>query len=136
MARPKKRPIAQHYQLHNGNPVLVLFRKTVLSRTERCPYCCERHLGAIRDGHTLDYCSQVTTFRYIRNCLHEINLTPDEITAADGTILKREHGYFILTKPDTKLQGRTNSTSLNRRESAKQTSQRKRSKTAQERRTK
>lgn len=100
MRRAPKLPICEHYEIYNGNPVAVLFRIEGASKTLPCPFCAKSHKhasGPAYDGHRNDHCGSNITYKSVRGYLYEVKLTPDEITASDGTIIKREHGYIIRT---------------------------------------
>lgn len=99
MKRTPKIPTCEHYEMYNGNPVAVLFRVPGLNKTENCPFCGKSHKhGSDLDGnaHRNASCAELTT--YTRD-LVEVKLTPDLITASDGTILDRRNGYIIRNRP-------------------------------------
>ena len=99
MRRAPKLPVCETYELHNGNPVAVLFRDQTMVKTEACPFCAQRHRHGQPDGHRNAHCDDNITHKRVGICLEPVKLTPDEIKASDGTILKREHGYIIRTRP-------------------------------------
>ncbi len=101
MRRAPKLPICENYETYLGNPVAVLFRKDNTSQTEPCPFCAQRHKHGYPDGHRNDHCGDNVTFKRTRWGYQEVKLTPDEIIASDGTILKRANGYIIRTRSDT-----------------------------------
>lgn len=98
MRRAPKLPICEHYEIHNGNPVAVLFRTGTTDKTEPCPFCAQVHTHGYPDGHRCSHCCDNITYKRRRGFCFPVKLTPDEITAADGTILKREDGYIIRTR--------------------------------------
>lgn len=99
MKHALKLPKCEHYEIYNGNPVAVLFRIQSIDKTEPCPFCGKSHKHGYPDGHRNSHCSDNITYQSVRGDLHEVKLTPDSITAADGTILKREYGYILKTRP-------------------------------------
>lgn len=70
------------YELLNGRPYAVLYRKNENEKTEICPFCGKRHIHGIRDGHRTAHCTDGSK----------------EITADDGTVLTQDHGYILRTK--------------------------------------
>ena len=64
----------------------ILWRDTVDSKTDHCPFCGERHIHGIGDGHRVAHC---------------IN-KGGKIKAKDGTVLYQEHGYIIKTRSKEK----------------------------------
>lgn len=99
MKRLHKIPICEHYEIYKGNPVAVLFRVEGTSETLPCPFCGKRHKHGRDPGHRNASCAELTTYKRVDGHLEEVKLTPDLITASDGTILNREHGYMIRTRP-------------------------------------
>ena len=98
MRKAPKLPVCESYELYNGNPVAVLFRNGTTDRIEPCPFCAQVHKHGYPDGHRNTHCADnITTKRY-HGFEFPVNLTPDDITASDGTTLKREHGYIIKTR--------------------------------------
>ena len=127
MRRAPKLPICEQYEMYNGNPVAILFRSKTKDRTEPCPFCAQTHKHGYPDGHRNDHCGDNITFRSTRWGLQEVKLTPDSIIAADGTILKRENGYIIRTRPDHEKSKRKINPSITKLDiGIEQTSQRKR----------
>lgn len=70
------------YEIEAGCAIAVIYRENDQSRTESCPFCGMRHKHGWGDGHRVAHCA--TGER--------------EISAEDGTILRREHGYIIRTR--------------------------------------
>ena len=99
MRRAPKLPICEHYEMYHNQPVAVLYRDATTDKTEACPFCAQRHRHGQPDGHRNAHCDDNITHKRVGICLEPVKLTPDEITASDGTILKREHGYVIRTRP-------------------------------------
>jgi hypothetical protein len=70
------------YELLNGRPYAVLYRKDENEKIEICPFCGKRHVHGIGDGHRTAHCIDGSK----------------EITADDGTVLTQDSGYILRTK--------------------------------------
>lgn len=70
------------YRTVDGRAYAVLRRADVQSRTTACPFCGERHLHGIGDGHRTPHCARV---------IHKV------IRTADGVTLHQDHGYLVVT---------------------------------------
>jgi len=70
-------------EIHEGKEYIVLWRETVESETDFCPFCGSRHQHGIGDGHRSSHCA------------------PGEETftrQSDGKIFYQKNGYFVRTK--------------------------------------
>lgn len=72
----------EYFMWSEKTPVLVLNRKSNMTQTEKCGFCGHKHEHGTDDGHRVAHCGDDAKI---------------EITAHDGTILKRSNGYVIRT---------------------------------------
>lgn len=70
------------YEFYKGGSFAVIRRDSEESKTDPCPFCGERHIHGIGDGHRTAHCRKGST----------------EILAADGTVLFQKHGYMLRTR--------------------------------------
>lgn len=97
MRRAPKLPQCEKYEMYLGKPVAVLYFDEKTGRTEPCPFCSKCH-NQQPEGHRATHCTDNITYKRWRGNLYEVKLTPDEIIAFDGTVLKREDGYIIRNR--------------------------------------
>ena len=74
------------YETDGNRSWTVLWRDSEDSKTDHCPFCGERHIYGIGDGHRGAHCTGGKT----------------EIYAKDGTVLYQKHGYIIRTRSKRK----------------------------------
>lgn len=71
------------YEIQDGVPYAVLWRDTVNTDADRCPFCGQEHSHGIGDGHRVPH------------CYGKINKTA---RAKDGTVLEQKKGYIVRTR--------------------------------------
>ena len=71
------------YEIEDGVPYAVLWRDTVKTQTDPCPFCGREHTHGIGDGHRGPH------------CYGEINKIA---RAKDGTVLEQKKGYMVRTR--------------------------------------
>lgn len=70
-----------------GINYLVLWRDSIKSRTDVCPFCKERHKHGIPDGHRVAHCNERA-----KGFLGEI-FVPE-----DGVSIFQKDGYIVKTR--------------------------------------
>lgn len=76
-----------HFDNDNGRNYLVLWRDTVDSETEKCPFCDVRHKHGISDGHKVAHCD-VRSHRFLEKVF-----VPE-----DNVALFHKDGYIVKTR--------------------------------------
>lgn len=75
-------------ETHDGKEYITLWRETVESMTDFCPFCGSRHQHGIGDGHRVSHCA------------------PGEETftrQSDGKVFYQKNGYFVRTKNNQQI---------------------------------
>jgi hypothetical protein len=71
------------YEVLDGRAYAVLRRPEESAAAGPCPFCAVGHLHGIGDGHRMPHCVDGV----------------ETVTAADGTLIRRESGYVVRTDP-------------------------------------
>lgn len=71
------------YEMIDGRAYAVLRRERAGSPTSFCPFCGDRHIHGIGDGHRGAHCARVVW---------------PEVETSDGTILRQSDGYIIASR--------------------------------------
>jgi hypothetical protein len=70
------------YEVHNGKAYAVVYRDKENTATEACPFCGQRHIHGISDGHRVARCSKGS----------------EQVVSENGTVLEQKMGYIIRTR--------------------------------------
>lgn len=70
------------YEIHGERAYAILRRDHEGARTAFCPFCGDRHIHGLGDGHRGAHCATVVW---------------PEVRTSDGTILRQSDGYLIST---------------------------------------
>lgn len=73
----------EYTKLSGTNPLLILYRDTQTSDTDKCPFCGSNHTHGTGDGHRVAHCETESK---------------KSVIADDGTELFQSNGYVIRSR--------------------------------------
>jgi hypothetical protein len=76
-----------------GRKQAVIFRETERSSTYPCPFCGKKHFHGIGDGERVAHCVPPRD----RKGARKNKKYKSEVTAPDGTVLRKSDGYIVRT---------------------------------------